>query len=85
MGWGNCGTDDDGRPIGYNFRATCDHPGCTVKIDRGLSHVCGGMHGGGEYGCGRYFCSEHLYFGAPEQLCPECMAKWEKEQEDDEQ
>ena len=79
MGWGNCGEDGDGRPIGYNFEATCDHPGCDAKIDRGLAHVCGDMHGGGEHGCGKYFCGDHLFFGGPEQLCPECSARWEKE------
>ena len=34
MGWGNCGTDSQGRPIGYIFEAICDHPGCKEKIDR---------------------------------------------------
>lgn len=59
MGWGNCGTDSNGRPIGYNFEATCDHPGCQEKIDRGLSYVCGNMHGHDEVGCEEYFCSKH--------------------------
>ena len=68
MGWSDCGTDDEGRPIGYGFAATCDHPECDAKIDRGLAYVCGGMHGGepvyneaGEFvtTCGRYFCEEH--------------------------
>lgn len=49
MGWGNCGRDSKGRPIGYLHAATCDHPGCDAKIDRGLSYACGQMHGtGGE-------------------------------------
>jgi hypothetical protein len=45
MGWGNCGFDKQGRPIGYVHEAYCDHPGCNKKIDRGLSYVCGTMHG----------------------------------------
>lgn len=59
MGWGDCGTDSNGRPIGYVFPATCDHPGCTAEIDRGLSYACGDMHGDDEISCERYFCSEH--------------------------
>lgn len=85
MGWGDCGIDDIGRPIGYNIEATCDFPGCKAKIDRGLSYVCGSMHLGGEHGCGRYFCSEHLFLGGPEQLCPECYAKWEQEHGEEEE
>lgn len=59
MGWGDCGEDSKGRPIGYVHEATCDHPGCDKKIDRGLSYACGDMHGETEYGCEKYFCSEH--------------------------
>src|SRR5690242_1453939 len=61
MGWGDCGTDSKGRPIGYVHEATCDHPGCEEKIDRGLAYACGGMHGTGEGGCEGYFCYKHLY------------------------
>jgi hypothetical protein len=64
MGWGDCGDDSEGRPIGYVFEAKCDHKGCEVKIDRGLSYACGGMHGTGHYvdfDCEKYFCSTHLY------------------------
>jgi hypothetical protein len=73
MGWGNCGTDSRGRGIGYCHAATCDHPGCEAKIDRGLAYACGGMHGneclGGDAKidwsadvpvCDRYFCEAHL-------------------------
>lgn len=66
MGWADCGTDSKGRPIGYAFAATCDHPGCKKKIDRGLSYACGGMHGTSTSkdtdfeSCEGYFCSEHL-------------------------
>ena len=59
MGWGNCGTDSKGRPIGYVFEATCDHPGCDEKIARGLDYVCGSMHGEDEYSCEKYFCHKH--------------------------
>lgn len=60
MGWANCGTDSEGRPIGYAFEATCDEEGCDAEIDRGLSFACGDMHGGGENMCERYFCEAHL-------------------------
>lgn len=76
MGWADCGTDGDGRPIGYAFEATCDHPGCDEKIHRGLAYACGNMHGETEYGCHKYFCEEHLYIVPQEfdsQLCPECF------------
>ena len=82
MGWAYCGEDSEGRPIGYSVEATCDHPDCKEDIDRGLSHVCGGMHGGSEYSCGRYFCDGHLYIVDREyggQLCGECYDRLEKE------
>lgn len=59
MGWAFCGTDDKGREIGYGVVATCDYPGCTAEIDRGLGYICGSMHGGGDDGCGMYFCAKH--------------------------
>lgn len=62
MGWADCGTDSKGRPIGYAFEAVCDHPGCDTKIDRGVAHACGGMHGDEPFSCEGYFCSEHLTF-----------------------
>lgn len=50
------------RDIGYGVPATCDHPGCGKKIDRGLAHVCcGSQPYGGEEGCGLYFCGSHLF------------------------
>ena len=73
MGWSGPMPNADGRSVGYAVSATCDHDGCSVKIDRGLGYVCGGMHDGGEHGCGRYFCDSHLYYGRPEQLCGECL------------
>lgn len=60
MSWANCGTDSEGRPIGYGFAAVCDEEGCDTEIDRGLAYACGGMHGGGSYMCEWYFCGEHL-------------------------
>ncbi len=77
MGWANCGEDSRGRPIGYAHEAKCDHPGCKVKIDRGLSYACGGMHGETEHGCEKYFCSEHLPYVVEENdmlchVCTEC-------------
>lgn len=50
------------RDIGYGVPAYCDHPGCTVEIDRGVSYVCA-------EGCGLHFCGEHLSWGA---LCERC-------------
>ena len=58
-GWGDCGEDSLGRPIGYYFEGTCDHPGCNAVIDRGLAYSCGGMHGQDEFSCEEYFCYKH--------------------------
>lgn len=59
MGWGYCGTDSQGRNIGYMIHSVCDHDGCETKIDRGLDYACGGMHGEDEYSCELYFCGKH--------------------------
>lgn len=56
------------RDIGYGVPAFCDHPRCTVEIDRGLSYVCGGEAYGGDKGCGLYFCAGH----GGGFLCPRC-------------
>lgn len=77
MGWANCGTDSQGRPIGYAFEAVCDHPECSARIHRGLEYACGGMHGDTERGCEKYFCYEHLLIyenreGETWQCCKEC-------------
>lgn len=83
MGWANCGTDSKGRPIGYAHEATCDHPGCTEKIDRGLSYACGGMHGEEGYACEGYFCSKHMVRnieftdGEVTRLCVSCAERAE--------
>jgi len=58
MGWGS-GTTDSGKDIGYMVDATCEHPGCTEEINRGLSYACGGEHGEDEVSCDGYFCNSH--------------------------
>jgi hypothetical protein len=79
MGW-SLGFDDRwNRDIGYGVPATCDHPGCNEKIDRGLAYVCGGEPFGGGHGCGLYFCGNHLWHRHPRgedrfyQNCRRCM------------
>lgn len=59
------------RDIGYGVPAICDHPGCGVSINRGLSYVCGAKPYGGEDGCGLFFCYTHLT-GA--QFCARCSS-----------
>lgn len=82
MGWGDCGTDSRGRPIGYSHTATCDEPGCEVVIDRGLSYACGGMHGEFDEYCEGYFCSKHLFLDIStsgerlKQICNSCLDAW---------
>lgn len=73
MGW-QIGFDDRwNRDIGYGVPATCDHPNCGAKIDRGLSYVCGGEPYGGERGCGLFFCPAHMHHHAKlPQLCLRC-------------
>jgi len=74
MGWGHGGTDSRGREIGYSISATCDHPGCTEEIHRGLEYACGGIHGEDVNSCEGYFCYQHL--GYPE--LPDCYAEEEE-------
>lgn len=78
MGWGY-GVLPDGREVGYSVEAVCEAPGCGAEIDRGLGCLCGTMHGqdDGE-GCGHYFCGEHLFFGAPNQMCGPCLDEWDR-------
>jgi hypothetical protein len=90
MGWGNCGLDSKGRPIGYMYEGICDHPGCNKEIDRGLGYACGDMHGEDEVSCENYFCSEHLYFSdtpiGTRFLCEDCaklMAEYMEEENED--
>jgi hypothetical protein len=80
-GWADCGTDRNGRPIGYAFEATCDEPGCEAEIDRGLSFACGDQHGEDVHCCERYFCGWHLFWvqlhethgGGTSFVCRECL------------
>ncbi|WP_041493237.1 hypothetical protein [Burkholderia lata] len=73
MGW-SIGYDDNWkRDIGYDVPATCDHPECNAKIDRGLAHVCAHEEPyGGEEGCGLYFCHAHL---SGTGMCERCATK----------
>lgn len=73
MGW-SVG-EFNGRDIGYGVPAICDHPGCGVEIDRGLSYVCGNDVYGGEFGCGLFFCDKHR--GGLRSLCDRCLMKKE--------
>lgn len=60
MGY-SIGTGANGRDIGYGVIATCDHPDCNEKIDRGMSYCCGGYFGDhADHGCYLYFCTKHL-------------------------
>jgi len=87
MGWGSCGTDSKGRPIGYSHPATCDHKGCRKKIDRGLGYACGGMHGSADT-CEGYFCEDHMKHayvpgeGGWKQVCFACDEELTKERND---
>jgi hypothetical protein len=59
MGWARY-RNHEGRECGYAVAATCDHPGCTARIDRGLGYLCGttdAIDGSG--------LREVLLFGAP--------------------
>jgi hypothetical protein len=72
MGWAR-GTD--GRiEVGYDIEAECDDEECDVVVDRGVSHICGGMNG--DHGCGGYFCGGHLLVARvgrhATQLCETC-------------
>ena len=73
MGWGY-GVLSDGRDVGYRVKAVCEQEGCDEKIDRGLAHLCGRMHGDSDDdGCGHYFCGSHLFFGqGSNQKCATC-------------
>lgn len=87
MGWANCGTDREGRPIGYAHETVCDQDGCNKEIDRGLDFACGGMHGEDEYSCEKYFCWDHrayIFIGCIAGVtgcfvCPGCAVLWDKE------
>ena len=88
MGWMNCGTDSEGRLIGYGHEGTCDHLGCDAEIDRGLSYACGGMHGEDGVSCEKYFCLHHLVVvevdGRTISVCQECSKLLEDECDNEE-
>ena len=57
---------------GYGVPTVCEYPTCKKKIDRGISHACGGEPFS-ELGCDRYFCSKHLYLvERDDELCTLC-------------
>lgn len=82
MGWGYAVIN--GREVGYTVDAICDHPECSIEIDRGLSFYCGNIPGDST-GCGKFFCESHLEMGPearegddfPRQLCAACVKEWE--------
>jgi len=82
MGW-SIGYDEQwNRDIGYGVPATCDHPACGAKIDRGLSFVCGSDVAGGNWGCGLFFCSAHKCLvdvadGTHPCLCERCAGGYD--------
>ena len=72
---------DDGREVGYAIKSTCEAPDCNIDIDRGLSYLCGEMHGqDDEDGCGHYFCQNHLFLGPNNWMCERCL-NWIEEDE----
>lgn len=77
MGWAIGYDENWKRDIGYGVPAECDHPDCSVNINRGLSYVCGSDPYGGEHGCGLHFCYQHLQYedfsGRFIQLCDRCI------------
>lgn len=78
MGWSIGWSDKHQRDVGYGVPCTCEHPDCNEQIDRGLAHVCGDMHDGGDHGCGLYFCESHLEYverdGQGVRLCNACAS-----------
>jgi len=74
MGWAVGWNPEWRRDIGYGVPAQCDHPGCSAKIDRGLSYLCGGVRAiHTEIGCGLYFCEKHRSDWASEApVCERC-------------
>jgi hypothetical protein len=69
MGWSRGFID--GHPVGYGVTAKCDHPECTVIIDRGLAYACGDEHGCDEIDtCSGYYCAAHIYAHACTDFYP---------------
>ena len=58
MSWVVGFNQEQGRHIGYGVLAICDHPDCTVEIDRGLVYMCcENPHPSPS--CGGFYCAEH--------------------------
>jgi hypothetical protein len=80
MGWAYY--EVNGKPCGYSVEATCEEPGCTNKINRGLAYLCGRTPGGGDDGCGGYFCPTHLFCGDEAMQCRRCLKVTDEEGDD---
>jgi hypothetical protein len=86
MGYAHYGTPMG--PAGYGITDVCFEDGCTAKIDRGLSYLCGMTPGrADEHGCGHWFCDAHLY-AAPEgidgcYLCNDCTLQYDGVDDDE--
>ena len=51
----DCGINPvTGDKMGRDYSGLCMHPGCYKVVDHGLSHACGGDHGGGNYDDGQH-------------------------------
>lgn len=89
MGWAHCGTDTQDREIGYAIEATCDHPGCSEEIHRGLAYACGDMHGADGFSCEGYFCEDHRFSAYDpddarwKSYCKSCAADLEAQKAED--
>lgn len=86
MGYGYYDTPHG--PAGYSVDDVCHAEGCTVKIDRGLSYLCGSdpLTATPEHGCSWWFCGKHLFYAAdihePSlQLCTTCIAALDEDDE----
>jgi hypothetical protein len=87
MGYAHYGTPMG--PAGYGITDVCFEDGCTTKIDRGLSYLCGMTPGrADEHGCGYWFCDAHLY-AAPKSidgyLCNDCTLQYDGVDDDEEE
>lgn len=61
MSWAVGWDSDNNRWKGYGVPCTCEHPDCSVKIDRGMSYLC--------EGCGLAFCGSHNHGN----FCEPCL------------
>lgn len=58
MGYSCYTSEKHGREQGYDVPAICDHPDCSVEIDRGVGYVCLDNQDH-TASCGGFYCSEH--------------------------